>query len=219
MSHQDKQSRPQGSQQGGNEAGRRQAQGGYGASNERSAAGSNYGDWSGSRGMRDDSARGGYGLQEQDRGERGDHPGRSEDHYYHGGSQERQGRDEQGNFGRQDYGNGGRFGGGDSPYGMRDMGPMPRQGGERGQSGQQDEFDPDYIRWRDQQMRSLDEDYRSWRQDRYKKFSDEFSTWRGQRSSAAASGPGESSGAEEPETAGSRGGSGSSASTSGKASK
>lgn len=215
MSYQDKQTRPQGSQQGGYEAGRRQAQGGYGENNDRSAAGSNYGDWSGSRGMRDDSDRGGYGMQEQGRGERWGHP---DDH---GSSQERLGHEEHGNFGRQDYGNGGRFAGGEGQYGMRDMGPLHRQGGEQGPSRHQDEFDPDYLRWRNQQMQSLDEDYRSWRQDRYKKFSDEFSSWRGQRTGAAPSGPGESSAAGDTETIGSRGGSGSShsASTTGKGSK
>lgn len=49
--------------------------------------------------------------------------------------------------------------------------------------GHDDQFDPDYSQWRDEQMRGLDEDYRTWRNERYKKFSDEFSQWRSQRGS------------------------------------
>lgn len=190
MSQQDKQGRPQGSQQGGYEAGRRQAQGGHGEDYERSAAGSNYGDWSGSRSAQDERYRGGYGGQESGR----------ED--YHGGGHERQESREPGNYGRQDYGNSGRFGGGEGQYGMRrDMGSMHRQDdmawgrGEQGGSRHESEFDPDYLQWRNEQMRSLDEDYRSWRRDRFKKFSDEFSTWRGQRAGRSQPGAGESSGA------------------------
>lgn len=41
-----------------------------------------------------------------------------------------------------------------------------------------EEFDPEYRRWREEQLRALDEDYRAWRQDRYRQFADEFSRWR-----------------------------------------
>ena len=41
--------------------------------------------------------------------------------------------------------------------------------------------DPDYRRWRHEQMNALDEDCRSWRQDRYKKFSEAFDRWRASR--------------------------------------
>lgn len=41
-----------------------------------------------------------------------------------------------------------------------------------------EEFDPEYRRWREEQMRALDEDYRAWRKDRYRQFADEFNQWR-----------------------------------------
>jgi hypothetical protein len=43
------------------------------------------------------------------------------------------------------------------------------------------QFDADYLKWRDEQIRSFDEDYHNWRQERYGKFSEEFSTWRKNR--------------------------------------
>lgn len=44
-----------------------------------------------------------------------------------------------------------------------------------------EEFEPEYRRWREEQLRALDEDYRAWRQDRYRQFADEFSQWRSRR--------------------------------------
>lgn len=47
--------------------------------------------------------------------------------------------------------------------------------------------DPDYLRWREQQLRALDADYQSWRGERYKKFSEEFDSWRKNRQGTAPS--------------------------------
>ena len=55
---------------------------------------------------------------------------------------------------------------------------------ERQRSPQQD---PDYDRWRQEQLRLLDEDYHAWRQERYQKFSDDFNTWRASRTAGGAS--------------------------------
>ena len=58
-----------------------------------------------------------------------------------------------------------------------------------------DQFDPDYRQWREEQMRSLDRDYHDWRAERYKKFSDEFGQWRGSRSAGAGNSSSGGSGA------------------------
>jgi hypothetical protein len=42
--------------------------------------------------------------------------------------------------------------------------------------------DPDFLRWRSEQLRALDEDYMTWRDARYKKFAEEFDQWRSRRS-------------------------------------
>lgn len=102
MSQKDRRGRPHGSQQGGDEAGQRQAQGGPGADQERSAAGSNYGDWSGNRGVRESGPA----------GQHRDNPGC-----------------EPGNYGGQDYGNSGQPGSGGNPPGRPDMGST-RKGGK-----------------------------------------------------------------------------------------
>lgn len=104
-----------------------------------------------------------------------------------------------GNFGTGNYGGNGEYGGG---YGTGGYYGAGRWGGsdydERHRAGQrggqgfddsrnQTHYDPDYLQWRQQQMRELDNDYNTWRQDRYKKFSDEFSSWRDNRRNAARS--------------------------------
>jgi hypothetical protein len=45
----------------------------------------------------------------------------------------------------------------------------------------QDDFDPDYLRWRAQELKSWDDDYRLWCNDRYLRFTEEFATWRRNR--------------------------------------
>lgn len=80
---------------------------------------------------------------------------------------------------------------------------------EQRQRGQH--HDPDYLRWREQQMRALDADYQSWRGERYKKFSEEFDSWRKSREGATqATGTAVDGGAAAPSSAKPVGGSGNS---------
>jgi len=67
-----------------------------------------------------------------------------------------------------------------------------RSGGRSAQTGGHP--DPDYQRWREEQMRRLDSDYESWRSERYQKFSEDFDAWRSQRARAGGGG-GSASGA------------------------
>lgn len=56
--------------------------------------------------------------------------------------------------------------------------------GVRGMQGgrpAQEEFEPDYLHWREQQLSAFDNDYRSWRDERRQKFSTDFDTWRSSR--------------------------------------
>lgn len=55
------------------------------------------------------------------------------------------------------------------------------------------EFEPEYHRWREEQMRRLDDEYRDWRKDRYKKFAEEFDAWRSSRTGRVDAGGGGSS--------------------------
>ncbi|MBB6564222.1 hypothetical protein HNP48_006949 [Acidovorax soli] len=48
--------------------------------------------------------------------------------------------------------------------------------------GSQRRYDPDYLAWREEQMRLLDEEYDLWRAERYQKFTEEFNAWRSARS-------------------------------------
>lgn len=43
------------------------------------------------------------------------------------------------------------------------------------------DFEPDYLHWRDQQLKSFDDDYSSWRTERREKFSSDFDNWRSSR--------------------------------------
>ena len=45
------------------------------------------------------------------------------------------------------------------------------------------QVDPDFERWRDEQLQRCDEDYRAWRRER---FGDEFERWRAGRNRAEA---------------------------------
>ncbi len=69
----------------------------------------------------------------------------------------------------------GSYGSSDGAYGDVQRSTAPQYGQSRAP------YDPDYHRWRTEQMNKLDNDYHSWRSDRYKKFSDEFNSWRDQR--------------------------------------
>jgi hypothetical protein len=64
------------------------------------------------------------------------------------------------------------FGGGFQTWGHVPQAPQDARHGV----GQPDEdFDPDYLQWREEQLRQLDEDYRAWRRH---KFAEDFSQWR-----------------------------------------
>lgn len=43
------------------------------------------------------------------------------------------------------------------------------------------DFEPDYLHWREQQLKSFDDDYSTWRNERRQKFSSDFDTWRSNR--------------------------------------
>ena len=75
----------------------------------------------------------------------------------------------------------GRFQGGG---GFQAWGHVPEAPeGHRSATAQADEdFDPDYLQWREEQLRRLDEDYRAWRQH---KFAEDFRQWRTQSSGGA----------------------------------
>jgi hypothetical protein len=76
--------------------------------------------------------------------------------------------------------------GGDFEGGFRTWGRVPEPphaaGPGTGAASPDEDFDPDYLQWREEQLRSLDEDYRAWRQ---QKFADDFSQWRGRSSGRA----------------------------------
>lgn len=61
----------------------------------------------------------------------------------------------------------------------------PWQGGGASAPSQQHR-DPDYQKWREEQVRLLDADYDSWRTERYQKFTEDFNQWRTHRASQGA---------------------------------
>jgi hypothetical protein len=93
------------------------------------------------------------------------------------------------------YGGPGPSGGGmygQSDYGARTGGGRvihQGSGGTYGMAGGHDdhggEFEPDYLHWREQQMRTLDDDYRQWRTERRERFASDFTTWRSARDDSA----------------------------------
>jgi hypothetical protein len=60
--------------------------------------------------------------------------------------------------------------------------------------GLRDYRDPDYWKWRNEQLRRLDRDYEAWRQERYKKFAEDFDEWRSRQPGSSGSGPSPASG-------------------------
>ena len=54
-------------------------------------------------------------------------------------------------------------------------------------------FEPDYLQWRQQQMRELDRDYVAWRATRHRPFGEEFDEWRRGRAMRAEAAGGEGS--------------------------
>ena len=53
-----------------------------------------------------------------------------------------------------------------------------------------DDFEPHYTSWRDEQIRSFDEDYRAFRAERGKKFGADFDEFRQNRERTAQKGAG-----------------------------
>jgi len=133
-----------------------------------------------------------------------------------GGLQRRRAGGADGIRGGERYGDG--FYGGESGLGNLSDGVRSGQqsSGSTGRSGyaggfgdqsaymtsQDDEFDPDYTRWRDEQMRTFDEDYRAFRTERAKKFGSDFDEFRQsrERASQKSGGAGSRKGASETQT-------------------
>jgi hypothetical protein len=63
-------------------------------------------------------------------------------------------------------------------YGGRGEDWGRRQDAGNGRPGGDDEFDPDYRRWREEQVRTFDEDYKAFRTERAKKFGTDFNEFR-----------------------------------------
>lgn len=74
---------------------------------------------------------------------------------------------------------GGDFGGGFQAWGHVPEAPQAHR--STGTQAEED-FDPDYLQWREEQLRQLDEDYRAWRQH---KFAEDFKQWRNRSSGGA----------------------------------
>lgn len=128
-------------------------------------------------------------------------PYRSEQHYRPGDRGLQLGATAPGNHPGRSYGYGydGRPDGGFAPNGRPDGGYLSNgrpaggyagHGGPEGVDhndrypsyrGSQRRYDPDYLAWREEQMRLLDEEYDLWRAERYQKFTEEFNTWRSAR--------------------------------------
>lgn len=158
-------------------------------------------------GRRGDNWRG----QERDEDGRFTDQHGSEDRYYSPGNNDNwrdDERDERGRFTEQGYHRSGHadYGDEDGTYGRarnqgRDYGYQrdreeggyrnasfdqggsygARSQGRSGWQGQDNQFDPDYHHWRNEQIGKLDEDYKAWQGERRQKFSDEFGKWRSER--------------------------------------
>jgi len=63
----------------------------------------------------------------------------------------------------------------------------PGQDVASGNQSRHHEYEPDYLHWRDGQIRDLDRDYHAWRDERRQRFSKDFDEWRSQRRTQAAS--------------------------------
>ena len=163
----------------------RQLQPGYGSYPERqqgNAYGSGYD--SARSGERGSSGFGGYGSSQC-------YQGHSDDwrHHQQGFDQGRGnmrgsdfGQDQQ--PGRPRYGDDRQYDNGHHDHGGGGFRGDADRFSPRHQSSQQD-YDPDYGRWRNEQMRNLDSDYDAYRGERYQKFSEDFNTWRSKRAGAS----------------------------------
>lgn len=163
--------------------------------------GGGYGDDFGPR-ARDASRHPGAYRKAETRGEYGGRRFSGQGYSAFGGDYGQRGH---GGFGSGGYdevsqtgGSAGMTGSGHSPYGYQQGGYAP--GAQIWEGEGQDvsashlsrrhEFEPDYLHWRDGQMRDLDRDYQAWRDERRQKFSREFDDWRSQRRAQVAQSPG-----------------------------
>ncbi|MDB5449771.1 MAG: hypothetical protein JWQ52_899 [Phenylobacterium sp.] len=77
---------------------------------------------------------------------------------------------------------------GGAPYGDLEMNPRNRGVQEYGQPADYaahpqagHEFDPDYLRWRDEQMKGHDRDYQDWRRAQHQQYDDDYRRFRAER--------------------------------------
>lgn len=110
-----------------------------------------------------------------------------------------------GQSGARNFGSDGDASGGGANQSYGGMGRSGYVGGFGEQSGymsgQDDEFEPDYTRWREEQMRTLDEDYRAFRTERAKKFGSDFDEFRqGRERTSQKSGGASRKGGQNAET-------------------
>lgn len=140
-------------------------------SDYRAGEGGGYGrrDWASGRDS--DTAWGYYDAQ------RSDSPRYGED--YRHGERSRYGRSGHEGYRRDPYRNEGAYGRSstqDRPQHAYAPGSQIwDQGGRR--AGNED-FEPDYLHWRDQQLSRFDQDYADWRNEKRQKFSSDFDSWR-----------------------------------------
>ncbi|MDB5425006.1 MAG: hypothetical protein JWQ29_2422 [Phenylobacterium sp.] len=100
-------------------------------------------------------------------------PNRDDYRGYGGRGPERSRQDQD----RRDYGSGydaehGGYGRGQDYGPVADYAYRPEAGHE---------FEPDYLRWRDEQMRNHDRDYREWRRAQHERYDNDYRTFRGGR--------------------------------------
>lgn len=139
----------------------------YGADDHNYASRSRGGQGGGPRGYR--GFEGGYGGQEYGLGGGGDR-------YGQGGGQDMGGRSQPrggGDYDRAPYGDQSMpHGSGVSEFGApHDYAYHPDQ----------HDLDPDYVNWRDQQLRNHDREYHGWRAEQQRKYDDEHRRYRGER--------------------------------------
>lgn len=72
----------------------------------------------------------------------------------------------------EDWGYGGQEYGVEAPHYSAAFPNQPRPDGR---------FEPEYLSWRDAQLRAHDRDYEAWRADRQRRYDDDYRAWRSQR--------------------------------------
>lgn len=127
--------------------------------------GSSRQDWGRRREADTDTSWGYYDAQRSDYSQYGERP------RYNRGGYESYSSNSRGNEGRY-----GRSSFQDQPSHAYAPGSQIWDQGDR-RAGHED-FEPDYLHWRNQQMSRFDQDYADWRSEKRQKFSSDFDTWR-----------------------------------------